>query len=70
MKEVQKKYLNLNLSPYSIPINMSTAVGQQQQLSAQQQHLNQFQMQNYLLSGLQLQNSSGKLPTKVLHFSN
>jgi len=69
MKEVQKKYLNLNLSPYSIPINMSTAVGQQQQLSAQQQHLNQFQMQNYLLSGLQLQNSSDLLSAAAMYSS-
>ena len=58
MKELHKKFLNIGLAPYSIPVTMAPAPGP---LSAQ--HLSQYQMQNYLLGaspGLQLQNSSGK----------
>ena len=59
MKELHKKFVNIGLAPYSIPVTMSPAPGQ---LSAQ--HLSQYQMQNYLLGAspapLQLQNSSGK----------
>ena len=58
MKELHKKFVNIGLAPYSIPVTVSPAPGQ---LPAQ--HLSQYQMQNYLLApspGLQLQNSSGK----------
>ena len=58
MKDLQKKYLNIScVSPYSIPVTMNPNP-QQPQISTP--HLNQYQMQNYLLGGsLQLQNSSG-----------
>ena len=66
MKELQKKFVNIGVAaPYSIPVNLATTAQTQQQLSTPAaQHLNQIQMQNYLLSGLQLQNSSGKRPAK------
>ena len=65
MKELQKKFVNIGLAaPYSIPVNLATAQTQQQLSTPTAQHLNQIQMQNYLLSGLQLQNSSGKRPAK------
>ena len=65
MKELQKKFVNIGLAaPYSIPVNLATAQTQQQLSTQAAQHLNQIQMQNYLLSGLQLQNSSGKSPAK------
>ena len=61
MKELQKKFVNIGLAaPYNIPVNVATGPQQQLSTSAAAQHLNQIQMQNYLLSGLQLQNSSGK----------
>ena len=56
MKELHKKFVNIGLAPYSIPVTVAPG-----QLPAQ--HLSQYQMQNYLLApspGLQLQNSSGK----------
>ena len=56
MKELQKKYLNIGLAPYNIPVTITPTISQSQ-LSGP--HLNQLQMQNYLLGGLQLQNSSG-----------
>ena len=60
MKELQKKYLSMGVSPYSVPVTPVTIAQQnltQTQLSSP--HLNQIQMQNYLLGGLPLQNSSG-----------
>jgi len=59
MKELQKKYLSMGVSPYSVPVTPVTIAQQnltQTQLSSP--HLNQIQMQNYLLGGLPLQNSS------------
>ena len=64
MKELQKKYLNIGLAPYNIPVTITPTISQSQ-LTAP--HLNQLQMQNYLLGGLQLQNSSGN---PILHWTS
>ena len=56
MKELQKKFLNIGLAPYSIPVTVSPGPG-----GLPAQHA-QYQMTNYLLGatpGLQLHNSSG-----------
>ena len=55
MKELQKKFLNIGVSPYSLPVTVAPAPAH-----LPSQHLNQFQMPNYLLGGgLQLQSTSG-----------
>ena len=55
MKELQKKFLNIGVSPYSLPVTVAPAPA-----NLPSQHLNQFQMPNYLLGGgLQLQSTSG-----------
>ena len=57
MKELQKKFLNIGVSPYSLPVTVAPGPAPAHLPS---QHLNQFQMPNYLLGGgLQLQSTSG-----------
>ena len=56
MKDLQKKFLTVAASPYSIPSNQQIITDN---LQLPLQHLNTVQMPNYLLSGVPLQNSSG-----------
>ena len=62
MKDLQKKFLTVAPTPYSIP---STQQILTDNLQLPLQHLNQVQMPtNYVLGGLPLQNSSGWLDIK------